>query len=133
MGKGIHGGFKNTEGRGVKKTISDNLASVTQKYPLTVDGLFGKAGHRARIIESNAPVTTAYDFFNRLTDGYDMIKPIPYPDGSQKGCVAYMKDGAIVTVRKKSTSDGSPAVDINIKSPGRVKTQKIHFTKKEDE
>ena len=72
-------------------------------------------------------------FFNRLTDGDDMIKPIPYPDGSQKGCVAYMKDGAIVTVRKKSTSDGSPAVDINIKSPGRVKTQKIHFTKKEDE
>ena len=37
-----------------------------------------------------------------------------------------MADGTIYTLREKSNSDESPAVDINIKTIG-LKSQKIHF------
>lgn len=42
-----------------------------------------------------------------------------------------MVDGTIITFRPISSSDGSPAVDINIKGSdnhGKLKAQKIHFT-----
>lgn len=44
-----------------------------------------------------------------------------------------MSDGTIITYREVSSSDASPAVDINIKkstNPSGVKSQKIHFIKK---
>ena len=68
-------------------------------------------------------------FINRISAGYVKITAIPYRDGGKKGCVATLKDGTKITIRKKSSSDGSPAVDINIVSPGRVKPHKIHFVK----
>ncbi len=129
MGKGIHGGFRYTVGRG-NNMLVDNLADVTRRFPLSTDGLFGKRGKGSRVIETDTPIGTAYEFFNRLVKGYDIIIPIPYKDGSRKGCVARMKDGSAVTLRRRSTSDGSPVVDINIESPGRVKKQKIHFVRK---
>ena len=129
MGKQPLGRFRYSVGSG-DHTIADNLADVTKHFPLTKDGLFGKQGRNARNIESNAPISTAYEFFNRLVRGYAKIHPIFYKDGSKKGCWVEMTDGARITFRKLSTSDGSPAVDIRIESPGRVKTQKIHFVKK---
>ena len=130
MGKSIHGGFQNTMGHGPFHSLNDNLADVTRRFPLAPYGKFGERGKGdARVIKSNAPVGTAYEFFNRITAGYATIRRIPYKDGSKKGCVATLKDGTKITIRKKSSSDGSPAVDINIVSPGRVKTHKIHFVK----
>ncbi|MCF0106641.1 MAG: hypothetical protein HUJ53_07765 [Holdemanella sp.] len=44
-------------------------------------------------------------------------------------------DGTIITYREVSSSDGSPAVDINIKKStdsSGVKSQKIHFVKKKE-
>ncbi len=130
MGKSIHGGFQNTMGHGPFRSLNDNLADVTRRFPLAPCGMFGERGNGdARIIKSKAPVGTAYEFFNRITSGYVKISEIPYKDGSKKGCVATLKDGTRITMRKKSSSDGSPAVDINIVSPGRVKSHKIHFVK----
>lgn len=43
-----------------------------------------------------------------------------------------MADGTVVTWREVSSSDGFPAVDINIKKStdsGGLKVQKIHFVK----
>ena len=43
-----------------------------------------------------------------------------------------MKDGTIVSYREVSSSDGSPAVEINIRKSdehGDIKYQKIHFVK----
>lgn len=131
MGKGIHGGFKNTQGRGSLHTLTDNLPSVTSRFPLAPCGMFGTKGRGARIITTPSPVSTAYEFFNRISTGYDRIDAIPYKDGRKKGCVAYLKDGTTITMRKKSNSDGTPAVDIHITSPGRVKSHKIHFVKGE--
>ena len=53
-------------------------------------------------------------------------------DGSIKGATTKMSDGTIITWRKVSSSDGSPAIDINIKysnDSGGLKRQKIHFVK----
>ncbi len=49
-----------------------------------------------------------------------------------KGVYTKMKDGSILSYRQISTSDGSPAVEINIRGStdhGTVKYQKIHFVK----
>ena len=46
-----------------------------------------------------------------------------------------MADGTVITMRKVSHSDGTPAVDINIKPSthtGGVKGQKIHFIQEVD-
>lgn len=135
MGKGIHGGFKNTIGRGEKHSLVDNLPNVEKRFALTVDGFFGKPSERknskSRIVESPAPVETAYDFFNRLTKGYDIIRVVPQRNKKAKMSIAYMKDKSHVAIRKTSSSDGSPVVEIWVSSPGRVKDQKIHFVKKE--
>lgn len=131
MGKSLNGNFKNTQGRGVLHSLNDNLPNVTRRFPLAPCGKFGEPGKGARIIKSSSPVGTAYEFFNRISAGYDTIKSIPYRDGTKKGCVARLKDGTTITLRKKSSSDGSPAVDINITAPGRVKPHKIHFVKKD--
>lgn len=129
MGRGIHGGFKNTMGRGAFHSLTDNLPDVTRRFPLAPCGKFGEPGRNARIIRSRSPVGTAYEFFNRMSKGYVKISVIPYRDGGKKGCVATLKDGMRITLRKKSSSDGSPAVNVNIQSPGRVKPHKIHFVK----
>ena len=59
----------------------------------------------------------------------------PHPNG--KGYRVSMKDGSIITYREVSSSDGSPAVDINITSSsddtGGVRTQKIHFVRKKED
>lgn len=47
-----------------------------------------------------------------------------------------MSDGTVITMREVSSSDGSPAVDINISrgsGSGSIKGQKIHFVQKEGE
>ena len=44
-------------------------------------------------------------------------------------------DGTVITMRKKSNSDGTPVVDINIKSSshtGGIKGQKIHFVQEDN-
>ena len=46
--------------------------------------------------------------------------------------ITHMSDGTVITMRKVSTSDGTPAVDINIehsRGSGGIKSQKIHFVK----
>ena len=46
--------------------------------------------------------------------------------------ITHMADGTVITMRKVSSSDGTPAVDINIeksRGSGGVKSQKIHFVK----
>lgn len=49
-----------------------------------------------------------------------------------KGHYTKMKDGSILSYREVSSSDGTPAVEINIKKStdhGGIKYQKIHFAK----
>lgn len=126
MGTGIYKG-----GSFHHHSIKENLPNLKLKYPFS-NGYFGNRGdstkERTRHIESDNPISTSTDFYNKLTHGA-IEKRLP----NEKGTVAKLEDGTIVSYRKISSSDGSPAVDINIKrsnETGGVKRQKIHFVKK---
>lgn len=127
MGKGEHGHFAGTHGGDPRHNLTDNLPALTKSFPLSVGGYFGVKGSgktSVRRIESASPVTTAKEFFRLATIGGGSVKS--KPNGA---IVIKMKGGTQITYRETSSSDGSPAVDINITSPGRVKRQKIHFVK----
>ena len=109
------------------KTFNDNLTSSFLKdYPVTKAGYFGKAGNSTSIreIQSADAYTTAQDFADRISEGSVSTKNITH------GWVATLADGTRITYRVVTSSEGSPAVDINIEKgsyKGKVKTQKIHF------
>lgn len=115
-------------------SITDNISELTKSYPLS-NGYFGKKGdskdNSIRHIESSDPEATAKDFYDKAAFG-GKEKFIYGKDGSIKGATTKMSDGTIITWRKVSSSDGSPAIDINIKysnDSGGLKRQKIHFVK----
>ena len=127
MGKGSHGHFQGTAGSASSAhTLNDNLPKLTKKYPLK-NGYFGPRGSGrkyVRIMKCKDPLGTAKDFYKIATKNHETEIPIP------GGKVAKMRDGTEITIRPVSSSpDKSPAVDINIASPGRVNKQKIHFIK----
>ncbi len=154
MGSGNSGLYKGTHGANDKKrtlgldsskknavvvsSIKDNITpSFKRDYGFN-NGFFGKesenksAGKDVRNISSTNPLKTSKNFYNRLTKG-GTEKNIPAKSKKGKGemHVIIMPDGATVTYREISSSDGSPAVDINIKycsSNSGIKSQKIHFT-----
>lgn len=109
------------------KTLSDNLtSSFLNDYPVTRAGYFGEVGSnsKVRIIYSDNVYITAKDFYERVGKGAISTRKIPH------GKVSALADGTIITYRAITSSEGSPAININIKKgsyKGRVKTQKIHF------
>ena len=127
MGKGSHGRFQGTAGSASSKhTLNDNLPKLTKKYPLK-NGYFGPRGSGrkyVRVMKCKDPLGTAKEFYRLATKNNETETPIP------GGKVATMRDGTEITIRPVSSSlDKSPAVDINIASPGQVNKQKIHFIK----
>ena len=124
-------GFKGDTGH--HHTIGENLSNARSAYTYNdATGYFGNKGQShstsVRNIVSDDPVATAKDFYDRLT--YGGIKK-KLENG--KGVITIVKDGSVLTFREVSSSDGTPAVDINITSSGDdtggIKTQKIHFVK----
>ena len=111
-------------------TLEDNLEDLKGGYEYC-GGYFGTPSapkkSRIRHIEGDCPISTARDFYNRATQG-----GVEEPLSNGKGFRTTMADGAVVTIRVMSSSDGSPAVDINISNGGDdgIKKQKIHFVKK---
>lgn len=111
-------------------TLSDNLSSdFLHDYPVTESGYFGKAGTSSRVreIHTKDAYATANDFYNRISQGAVSIETIP------NGSIATLVDGTKITYRVVTSSEGSPAININIKKSdytGKVKSQKIHFVDK---
>ncbi len=65
--------------------------------------------------------------------GFGIPKPLFFPKIRQKGKRVTMADGSTLNWRKVSSSDKSPAVDIDIERSndhGELVSQKIHFTKR---
>ena len=80
-----------------------------------------------RNIKSSNPAKSAKDFYDKVAHG-----GIEKQMSNGKGVYTKMKDGSILSYREVSASDGSPAVEINIKQSndhGEIKYQKIHFVK----
>lgn len=122
MGTGYIGGATHF------RSISDNFVNITAVYALK-NGYFGQKGQSKNTAVRNLvcenPVREAQKFFSTCAFGGALDRKI---EADVK--IAKMADGTIITFRKISKSDGSPAVSINIKygdKNGKIKTQKIHF------
>ncbi len=120
-------GFKGDAGH--YHSITENLPALTSSYSYR-NGYFGVKGQGRefiRNITSNDPASTSQNFYDKAAYG-----GIERQMNNGKGVYTKMKDGSILSYRQISTSDGSPAVEINIRGStdhGTVKYQKIHFVK----
>jgi len=103
-----------------------SLQSVHTKLlaqlPKSGDGSkIGKDGpNRTQYLFSDKPRDTAEQLFNKFAQGR---KPLPLKNG--KGFVVKFSNGDRVNYRPKSSSDGSPVIDVHIASQGNL--YKIHF------
>ena len=122
MGGGRGGGY----GRTSHSPLDKNLRRLESKFKRNQNGYFGESRSRSgvRRISSGNPQKSAADFFRiskRGSDRVDKLKPGVYR--------AKFRDGSHVVYRKRSSSDGSPVIEIisKDKSMGRTRRQKIHF------
>ncbi len=127
-------GFNYKGGADHYHSIGENVSGLSKDYPLS-NGYFGTKGdskdNSIRHIESSDPAATAKDFYDKAAHG-GKEEDILDKNGNIKGATTKMADGTIITWREVSSSDGSPAVDINIKhsdDSSGLKGQKIHFVK----
>lgn len=125
MGRGYKGDSK------YFRSIGQNKLVVSKSYKFE-NGYFGensKHGRdRTRNIFAENNLEAALDFYDKIAFGGIENKV----DDNLR--ITRMADGTVISMRKVSHSDGTPVVDINIKSSthtGGVKGQKIHFVKKE--
>lgn len=118
-------------GLGSSEALLLNIARLRQTFPVTADGYFGrrspKRGADRRQIESDDPVGTARRFF--------AIASTDALLDSRRGggvVIAFFRGGSHVVFREVSISDGSPAVEVAIKSRqfGLAARQKIHFIRR---
>lgn len=126
------GGGSYKGGASYYHSVSDNIKATSNTYKYH-NGYFGEkskqSNNKIRLIISDNPTKTATDFYKKLTYG-GIEKKLP----NGKGKYVKMQDGTIISWRPKSSSDKSPAIDINITKSddaGGIKQQKIHFVKGE--
>ena len=125
-------GYKGDTGH--HHSLRENLELLTASYPLR-NGYFGVRGASGdtsiRHIASTEPMTTSLDFYDKATYG-GIESPLYDKHGNLIGAVTKLADESVFSWREVSSSDGTPAVDINIRRSNDncgVKTQKIHFVK----
>jgi hypothetical protein len=118
-------GYKGDTGH--HHSISENLGTLKTYYSYN-KGYFGVKGDGrifVRNISSTDPVGEAKKFYDKAAYGGIERKMV-----NGKGIYTKMSDGTILSFRKISSSDGTPAVEINIRGSsehGDLKYQKIHF------
>ncbi len=114
--------------------VDNNINYAGQKYGLSASGYFGEKGKKGsaswiRQIYTKNPEAEASRFYDLLTDG-----------GTEKtlsnghGFITTMPDGSKITIRIKTSSKDTPAVDLKLEGfhEGIKSHQKIHFVHKED-
>ncbi len=112
-------------------SLLDNIDEVKKHYNLSKNGFFGEKGKSKerfiRQIICDNPIIEATKFYNLLA--YGGQENIIYKN-TNKIIISYMKDGTIITLRTITSSQNSPAVEINIRKSNNhknIKYQKIHF------
>lgn len=128
MGHGYKGGSE------AFRSLADNCSKLKENFPFSQGyfGFRGKSGSSAvRNVYSDNPLSEARIF-------YDMIFCGGLEESIGKGkWKTTMADGTVVVMREVShSSDGSPAVDINVRfstDEHGVKSQKIHFVRRVEE
>ncbi len=120
-------GVKFVGGSTYWRSIGQNLLPMKNKFGFS-NGYFGmndgKSSNWVRTITTEDPIGQAKSFFSCLTYGGIDIS-------TKEITRIKTHDGSIVTMRLKTSSVDSPAVDINIRNSshtGGIKYQKVHFT-----
>lgn len=108
------------------RSLDQNIGLTISSYHLT-NGYFGIKGSSfgIREIHSRNHEETAKDFFNKIAKGG--ILDLQTIKG---GVVSRLKDGTVISYRKITSSNNSPAVEIRFRklnSKYGVNDQKIHF------
>lgn len=109
-------------------TFAENLELLKSRFSLNQSGYFGNRGSGStstRVYECSNPTRVAFDFASIASAGSLMVDTI-----RGKGLRYRMRDGAVVSYRFYSGSDGSPVVELRHLCTADVKEQKIHFVKK---
>lgn len=114
--------------------VDNNVYYTGKEYGLSTSGYFGEKGKKGsanwiRQIYTKNPEAEAGRFYDLLTDGG---KEKPLSNGH--GFITTMPDGSKITIRIKTSSKDSPAVDLKLEGfhKGVKSHQKIHFVRKED-
>ncbi len=111
-------------------SIGDNLPSVQSAYPRKGNH-FGDSHNKSTYtyeIIAHDPMKEAKDFYDKIGLGGLYVRK--GPNGME---IVKMKDGSLIVYRPVTSSDGSPAVEINLKKSsdsGGIKSHKIHFVGK---
>lgn len=123
MGTGFKGGAS------FYRSIGQNIMITSSSYRYR-NGYFGDnsphGGNSTRNIIANDNLSAAKDFYDKIAFGGKEQTV------NSNTMITHMSDGTVITMRKVSSSDGTPVVDINIiqsHGSGGVKSQKIHFVK----
>jgi len=116
------------------RTFRENLNDAMSIVPLNRSGYFAEKSTRkvtatnVRVYESANPLQDSYDFQSAAGKGFASYKQL-----GSKGHILTMADGTRIVFRYKSSSDGSPVVELTIRGLNRVKSQKIHFVQRSDD
>lgn len=108
------------------RSLDQNIGPTTSTYPV-INGYFGVKGtsYGIREIHSRNHEETAKDFFNKIAKGG--ILDLQTIKG---GVVSRLKDGTVISYRKITSSNNSPAVEIRfrkMRTKYGINDQKIHF------
>lgn len=117
-------------GSPIYRSLRDNVESMISdpQYHFK-DGYFGpkhKGSHFAHDLFFDDPVSAAKEFYDRIAYG-----GIEY-EISEGNWTTKMKDGTYINFRIKTSSEGSPAVQIDIKESNDnagIEYHKVHFSK----
>lgn len=114
-------------------SILRNAEKASAKFGYNEDtGYFGSRlkgkSRDLRTLISDDPIKDARELFRQLSEGGDIV-----PTDNPHQTLYLLPGGAYVSLRIVTSTEGSPAVEINVKSDKantKVKSQKIHFIKK---
>ena len=106
-------------------SINENVAKMQGKFAPNEHGNFGVQGKNTRVIKCDDPIKDSATFYDRIGKG-GKLETIP----GKEGTVTTLDDNSKITYRIITTTEGSPAVQINVKNVTTgIKNQKIHFIK----
>ena len=113
MGSGLSQKYSNTYGSVPEENGASEVREEIAEYT---------TGPR---IECRDPVSESASFYEQIGKGGEM-RTIP----GREGTVTKLDDGTRITYRVLTSSESSPAVDINVKRANtNINGQKIHFIK----
>ena len=119
-------------GSPIRHSLKDNIEKVAEIYGLNENGFFAKIGKKGsdhiRQIDAKDEIIEARKFYEIIAYG-----GVETTFSNGKGLKTKLKDGTIISYREITSTQSSPAVEINVKRSHEkcgIKTQKIHFERK---